>query len=220
MSGRPDRGDDTDPQRHGGNGMTGVGSQHPRLGKPAQQRFPLGRQHAERVGRIDSRHAELEPPIRRVEVDGSLDPDLHPVGHPDGVAVTLEQSVDPLTGISEQHDRHGRDRWSARGFGRLDQIEVDVTAAASADALNLALDPDAVGHRLLERGPDNDTQFGDGEGLFTHIQHPRAVRWWARQAAPRPRVSPPNSAIAASRSSGRVLVAPVLAFTTSPSAGS
>ena len=149
--------------------MAGVGSKTARLGELSQQRLTLCREHTEGVSRVDRRHPELEFPGRWVEVDHALDTDPDAVGHADRIAVALEETVDPVTGVAKQHDRHRRDGRGAGGLGRFDQVEVDVIVAAAPDALDFALNPHAVRHCLFERSADRDPEFGDGERLIRHI---------------------------------------------------
>ena len=121
---------------------------------------------AERVRRIDPRHAQLDPTLRGVEEDLASDPDLQLVAEGESTRPGEDVVHHPPVAAEQHHVEAGLGR-PAEG-ARLDQAEVGVSAARPSEAVDLARHPDLVGERSGQSIRDPSVQLGDTEGVNVH----------------------------------------------------
>ena len=157
----------TSPTRSGtsGSGQRGVGA---RAGpRPSSRGEQLGlgpAQLAERVGRVDRGHPQLELAAGRVPVEPAPDPHLGAVGHPHAAAGPGEGGVHRALVAGRQH--HAEQALPL--VAGLDEREVDVARAGPGQVADLAPHPHLVAERGPQRVADAVGQLGDrqvGSGI-------------------------------------------------------
>ena len=148
---------DADAEWHGGEDQAPVAFEQPLTSEEADEPVAILGEAAQRVGRVDSRHAQVDLAARFVQLDPAPDAHLEAVLEPH--AVLGEMALDGLGDRAEQRDpqRH------AFVADALDQIEVEVARRRAAERVDLAADPHLLGKALAHGRADRPRELADAE---------------------------------------------------------
>ena len=160
MRGAALRRDQPDAQRHFVERALLVARQEPLVTQEAQRLVTALRERAQRRDRVDVTHHELQPAVRRIEVERTEHAQRLPFV--DGDAGALELPADAHAVAAKQNGIELRLDPVMRPL--LDELEVEVTVAIAAGSLHLAPDPDQA-EDLAQNRLDLGTELGDPVGV-------------------------------------------------------